>query len=42
MLLEAFGAEALERVKSEGLRELLSDVLRAWLAARAPENVEAL
>jgi len=42
MLLEAFGAEALERVGAEGLRALLTDVLRAWLAARAPEAAEAL
>jgi Fe-S cluster assembly protein SufD len=35
MLLEAFGAEAIERVADEGLAETLKERLRLWLQGRA-------
>ena len=35
MLLEAFGAEAIERVADAKLAEALRERMRAWLAERA-------
>ena len=35
LLVEAFGAQALDRIKDERLRDALLDDLRAWLLARA-------
>ena len=42
MLLEAFGAEAIERVDDEKLAEALRASFRAWLAARGRSPSEAL
>jgi len=40
MLLEAFGADAIDRVEDAGIAEALRERMRAWLAARA-DNAEA-
>jgi Fe-S cluster assembly protein SufD len=41
MLLEAFGAEAIERIESDALAEALREAFRAWLAGRGKAPREA-
>jgi Fe-S cluster assembly protein SufD len=41
MLLEAFGAEAIERIENDTLAEALREAFRAWLAGRGKAPLEA-
>ncbi len=41
LLLEAFGAEAIERIENDALAEALREAFRAWLAGRGEAPLEA-